>query len=62
MRTEPDQLKRLLIRFAINQNEIGAYVAIAKVLPLACERVIPPIRRQRRIGSQDGDDFRKIGA
>jgi hypothetical protein len=47
--------------FRYYQNEIGPDVAVAVIAPLARERVIEVASRQRRICSQQVDDFYQNG-
>lgn len=40
MRTDPDKLKRVTIRLAVDQDKIGPYMAIAMIDPFANQRMV----------------------
>jgi hypothetical protein len=40
VRAEPDKLKTRIVRLAVDQDEVGADVAVAVIAPLAAERMI----------------------
>ena len=40
MRPKANQIKVLIIRLAVNKNQIGFDVAIAMIRPFACQRMI----------------------
>ena len=55
MRAKPHQLQRRFIWFAVDQHQIGLYVAIAVVFPFAGQRVIAETWLQRRVRCQCTD-------
>ena len=52
MRTKPHELETVGIRLAIDENEIGADVAVPEILPFSGERVIGVVARQRSVGGE----------
>jgi len=45
MRTKTHKLETIDVRLAINQNEIGADVAVLEIFPVSGERVIGAVAR-----------------
>ena len=60
MRSEASQLQRIRIGPAIDQHKVGPDVAIAKVAPLAGQRMIPMSDLKRPILCQCQHDRRQI--
>lgn len=60
VRAETHQLQCRIIRFAINQNQIGPNVTIPMVLPFANKGMVAMLRVQRPIVCEGFDDFRKV--
>lgn len=60
MRTEPREDQSIFTNEAIDQHQIGPYMAIPIVLPIAGKRMVAMTRFQRRIGCQRLDDFPDI--
>ena len=61
LRAEPDKLKTRIVRLSVDQDEVGADVAVAVIAPLATERVIEIAARQRLVLRQHGDGFEQGG-
>ena len=40
MGAQPDELQSLVVRLAVNQNQIGLYMAVAMIFPFAAERMV----------------------
>ena len=52
MRAKAHQFEALVIRLAVDQNEIGPDVAVAVIVPFAGQWVIEIPARQRRVGGE----------
>lgn len=52
MGADPHKLERFIVRFAINQHQIGPYMAIAVIFPVAGQRVVVVVSGERRIRRQ----------
>jgi hypothetical protein len=57
VRAETNELEAVVVRLTVNENEIRLKMAIAKILPLAGERMIDLAARERLIGCQHIDDL-----
>src|SRR5436309_3075188 len=53
VRADADKLERVVVGFAIDENEIRPDVAVAAVPPGATQRMIAKAGRQRRVGRQE---------
>ena len=49
------------VRFAVDQHQVGAEVAVPVVLPRTRQGVVPVTRGQRPVGGQFGDGFQQAG-
>jgi hypothetical protein len=57
MRTEADKFERLVVRPPVNQDQIGADMAVAVVLPLSGKGVIDVSLGKRLIVRQEFDNW-----
>jgi hypothetical protein len=60
MGAEPDKLQDVLSGFPVDQDQVGADVAIPEVFPFAGEGVIAMTLGKRLIVSEGGDDRGQI--
>ena len=60
MRAQTNELQRFVVRFAVNEYEIGAQMAVSMVSPLPGQRMIAAARRQRVIGRQGRRDLLEL--
>ena len=56
MGAQEHQAQRFSVRLLVNQHQIRFDVAVAMVLPLASQRMVPVTRRQRFVSQQGGQD------
>ena len=56
MRPETDKLEYVVVRFSVNQDQVGLDVTIPVVLPIPTERMIMVLVGQNLIMGQDRDD------
>jgi allophanate hydrolase subunit 2 len=61
VRAEADELEVRFVRLAVDQDEVGPYVTIAVIAPLAAERVVEIPPGQRLVLGQYGDCFEELG-
>jgi hypothetical protein len=61
VRTKPDKLKAVFVRLAVNQDVVGADMAIAVIVPLAAERMIEIAAGLRLVLCQHVDGFEQQG-
>jgi hypothetical protein len=57
MRSKPNEFEAIIIRLAVDQNEIRPDVAVAVIVPFAGQWVIELPARQRRVGGEQVDDI-----
>ena len=61
MRTKAHKFEAVVIRLAVDENEIRPDVAVAVVVPFAGQWVIEMPARQQRVGSGQVDDLHQQG-
>ncbi len=57
MRAKAHKFEAVVIRLALDENEIRPDVAVAVIVPFAGQCVIEIPARQRRVGVEQVDDF-----
>jgi hypothetical protein len=57
MRAKAHKFEAVVIRLAVDENEIRPDVAVAVIAPFAGQLVIEIPARQRRVGGEQVDDF-----
>ncbi len=60
MRSKANELQHRIIRFSINQHKVGLHVTVPVILPVAGQRVVAMLLRQRLVIRQSRDDGPKI--
>ncbi len=60
VRAKANQLQPSRIRFSAEQDKIGLDVAIPMILPIACQRMVAVLSRQRFVLRQRLQDFDQV--
>ncbi len=61
MRAEPNELERRVVGLAVDEQEIDADVALAAVVPVTRERVVPVGGGERVVAGEGGQDWAQEG-
>jgi hypothetical protein len=61
VRTEAHKIEMIVVRFSVDQNQIGLDMAITMIDPFSDKRMVVFVRRQRFVSDKQIDNFHQCG-